>query len=73
MKLDTGYYKRSYDDEWISSSEYLKIGKGFLSNNITYSIEGNLNAAKVLKLKLNINEADSAKKFHLILFETVII
>lgn len=56
--LKTGYYNRLYDDEWFSSSNYLELGDGILSNNIAYYVSGSRTAVTSLKLKLNVNEPD---------------
>lgn len=69
-KLNTGYYKKSYDDEWFASSTLVSIGKGVLSNNLAYYIEGNSHAAKILKIKLNMNDLNDAKELHHKLLET---
>jgi hypothetical protein len=58
--LSTRDYHRSFEDEWFASSAMIEIGNGVMPNNIAYYIEGHEAAAKVLKVKLNVNEPSSA-------------
>lgn len=63
--IKTGYYKELYDDgEWFSSSPPLEMGEGILPNNIAFYIEGNKDAAKSLKLVINVNNPEDAKLVH---------
>lgn len=68
-KLETGYYKHSYDNEWYTSSSYLELDKGVLANNLSYHVEGDAASVKVLKVKLNINEPSINKQSKNILIE----
>lgn len=57
MGVETGHYSHSYENEWGASSPMRELGKGdgIWRNNIAYYIDGTEHAAKVLKVKLNIN------------------
>ncbi|WP_041416202.1 MULTISPECIES: hypothetical protein [Serratia] len=55
--LSTGFYNRSFEDEWFASSQMEEFSDGIIPDNITYYIEGSEDAAKILKLKVNVNDA----------------
>lgn len=57
MGVETGHYSHRYENEWGASSPMRELGKGdgIWRNNIAYYIDGTEHAAKVLKVKLNIN------------------
>lgn len=55
--LATGDYHRSYDGQWCASSSMRKLNETVLfPDNIAYYIEGDEEAAKRLKVKLNVND-----------------
>lgn len=58
--LKTGLYHESYD-EWCALSNYLDLEESMLTlpNNLAYYVYGNQTQAKILKLKLNINNIKS--------------
>lgn len=62
--LKMGHYKKLYQDEWSASSPYLKIGDGFMANEIAYYIEGDSAAVKQLKLKADISEPEKSAEAH---------
>ncbi|AZE10989.1 hypothetical protein C4K05_2768 [Pseudomonas chlororaphis subsp. aureofaciens] len=55
--ISTRHYNLQYADQWSASSEMYEIGSGLLSDNIAYYVEGVEGVAKVLKIKLNVNDA----------------
>ncbi len=55
----TGYYNKSYGNEWSASSPMIELGSELLPDNIAYYIEGVEGVAKKLKLNLNINGLSS--------------
>lgn len=55
--LSTGFYNRSFDDVWFASSPMKEFGDGIIPDNIAYYVEGSEDVAKVLKLKVNVNDA----------------
>ena len=63
----TGFYSKSYGNEWSASSPMMKLGNEILPDNIAYYVEGVEGIAKKLKLSLNINDSSRAilsrKKF----------
>lgn len=67
--LKTSDYHRTYDDEWWASSTYLTINEESLfSSNIAYYISGDEQAAKRVKLVLNVNNNEDSEvaeaRFH---------
>lgn len=59
--IETGHYSHGFDDEWFASSPMREFGDGVIwKNNIAYYIEGDGNAAAMLKLKLNVNDLASS-------------
>lgn len=55
--LATGDYHRFYDGQWYASSPMRKLNEtSILPDNIAYYIEGDENAAKRLKVRLNVND-----------------
>lgn len=67
ISLSTHDYHPSYDGMWFANSSMVELGGGFLPNNIAYYVEGDEQAAKRLKIILNINHpidcADSESHF----------
>ncbi|MCA8900387.1 MAG: hypothetical protein KDA53_03985 [Hyphomonas sp.] len=59
--LTTGDYHES-DGEWFASSPPKEINDGLIPDNIAYYVEGNENAATVLKLVLNVNTQASPQQ-----------
>lgn len=55
--LSTGFYNRSFEEEWFALSPMKEFSDGIISDNITYYVEGSEGVAKVLKLKVNVNDA----------------
>jgi hypothetical protein len=53
--LETKDYHRLYD-EWLASSDYLKLGDSVLDNNLAYYIRGDELVVTELELVLNVNE-----------------
>lgn len=54
--LVTGHYNKIFD-EWQASS-IMELGKELIPDNIAYYVQGTENIANVLKIKLNINDAN---------------
>lgn len=52
----TGHYNFRYTDQWSAFSEMYEIGDGLLCDNFAYYVEGIEGIAKVLKIKLNVND-----------------
>lgn len=55
--LSTGFYNRSFEEEWFASSPMKEFSDGIIPDNIAYYVEGSEDVAKVLKLKVNVNDA----------------
>ena len=55
--LNTGFYNNIFEDEWFASSPMKEFSDGIIPDNIAYYIEGSEKIAKVLKLKVNVNDA----------------
>lgn len=55
--LGTGFYNRSFEEEWFASSPMKEFSDGIIPDNITYYLEGSEDVAKVLKLIVNVNDA----------------
>ncbi|MBF8999767.1 hypothetical protein [Vibrio nitrifigilis] len=55
--LSTGFYNRSFEEEWFASSPMKEFGDGIIPDNIAYYVEGSEDVAKVLKLKVNVNDS----------------
>lgn len=53
----TGYYSKSYGNEWSASSSMMELGSDFLPDNIAYYVEGIEGVARKLKLNLNVNDS----------------
>lgn len=53
--IPTNHYKRCFDNEWQSISDYVKLGEEITDNNIAYYVVGEQSVAKSLKLVLNVN------------------
>ncbi|WP_312225345.1 hypothetical protein [Stutzerimonas nitrititolerans] len=73
--LATGHYNKLFDNEWHASSPMVDIGKEIIPDNIAYYVEGIEGIAKVLKIKLNINDSSrthSSREKLLALAETLI-
>lgn len=55
--LSTGFYNRSFEEEWFASSPMEEFDDGIIPVNIAYYVEGSEDVAKVLKIKVNVNDA----------------
>nr|WP_269093535.1 MULTISPECIES: hypothetical protein [unclassified Photobacterium] len=55
--LSTGFYNKSFEEEWLASSPMKEFSDGIIPDNIAYYVEGSEDVAKVLKLKVNVNDA----------------
>ncbi|KFK96452.1 MULTISPECIES: hypothetical protein [unclassified Serratia (in: enterobacteria)] len=55
--LSTGFYNRFFEEEWLASSQMEEFGDGIIPDNIAYYVEGSEDIAKILKLKVNVNDA----------------
>ncbi|PCC10721.1 hypothetical protein CIK86_16635 [Pseudoalteromonas sp. JB197] len=55
--LSTGFYNKSFEEEWLASSPMEEFSDGIIPDNIAYYVEGSEDVAKVLKLKVNVNDA----------------
>lgn len=60
--LSTGFYNRSFEEEWSASSPMKEFSDGIIPDNIAYYVEGSENVAKVLKLKVNVNDASRSQQ-----------
>lgn len=60
--LGTGFYNKMFEDEWSASSSMKEFGDGFIQDNIVYYVEGSEEVAKVLKLKVSVNDAVRTRK-----------
>lgn len=60
--LSTGFYNRSFEEEWFASSPMKEFSDGIIPDNITYYVEGSEDVAKILKLKVNVNDASRTDK-----------
>lgn len=54
--LNTGFYKNIFEDKWCALSPMKEFSDGIIPDNIAYYIEGSEKVAKVLKLKVNVND-----------------
>jgi hypothetical protein len=73
--LATGHYNKLFDNEWFASSPMAEFGNGIVPDNIAYYVEEVEGIAKILKVKLNINDSSrshSSRKRLLDLAETLI-
>lgn len=60
--LSTGFYNKSFKEEWSASSPMKEFGDGIIPNNIAYSVEGSKDVAKILKLNVNVNNASKSRQ-----------
>ena len=60
--LSTGFYNRLFEDEWYALSPMQEFSDGIIPNNIAYYVEGTEGVAKVLKLKVNVNDATRTRQ-----------
>lgn len=60
--LSTGFYNRSFEEEWFASSPMKEFSDGIIPDNIAYYLEGSEDVAKVLKLKVNVNDASRTRQ-----------
>lgn len=60
--FDTGFYNRSYDEEWFASSAMVEFGGGILSDNIAYYTEGTEDVVNTLKIKVNVNDVNRSEE-----------
>ena len=58
--LNTGFYNRSFEEDWFASSPMKEFSNGIIPDNIAYYVEGSEDVAKALKLKVNVNDASRA-------------
>ena len=63
--LSTRGWKNYYDDVYGCTSPYKEFGSGYpLKNNLAYYVEGTATTVRQLKLVVNVNNRDEAKKAH---------
>lgn len=55
--LSTGFYNRSFEEEWLASSQMVDFSDGIMPDNIGYYVEGSQDVAKVLKLKVSVHDS----------------
>ncbi|WP_409421508.1 hypothetical protein ABHF91_00245 [Pseudaeromonas sp. ZJS20] len=55
--LSTGFYNNLFEEEWFATSPMEDFSDGIIPDNISYYVEGSREVAKVLKLKVNVNDA----------------
>lgn len=55
--LSTGFYDRYFEEEWFASSQPEEISDGIIPDNVAYYVEGSQDVAKLLKLKMNVNDS----------------
>ena len=73
--LSTRGWKNYYDNVWGCTSPYKEIRSSgpswapALKNNLAYYVEGTATTVRELKLVLNVNKRDEAKKAHAELFK----
>lgn len=60
--FETGFYNRSYDEEWFASSRMVEFGGGLLADNIAYYTEGTEDIVNTLKIKVNVNDASRSEE-----------
>lgn len=73
--LASGHYNKLFDNEWHASSPMVALGSESIPDNVAYYVEGIEGIAKILKIKLNINDSSrshSSRKRLLDLAETLI-
>jgi len=58
--VTTGYYNFYSAECWFASSKMYEIGEGLFCDNFTYYVEGVEGIAKVLKIKMNVNDFNRA-------------
>ena len=58
----TGHYNLIFADQWCASSKKHDIGDDLLCDNFAYYVEGVEGVAKVLKIKLNVNDSSRARQ-----------
>ena len=56
--LSTGFYNNNvFEYEWFAASRMQEFSDGIFPDNISYYVEGSEEVVKVLKLKVNVNDA----------------
>ncbi|OBA10653.1 hypothetical protein A9988_15870 [Acinetobacter calcoaceticus] len=55
--LNTRFYNNICEDEWVASSPMKEFSDGIIPDNIAYYVEGSEKIAKMLKLKVNVNDS----------------
>lgn len=60
--VSTGHYNLIFADQWCASSKMHDIGDDLLCDNFAYYVEGVEGVAKVLKIKLNVNDNSRARQ-----------
>jgi len=58
--VSTGHYNLIFADQWCASSKMHDVGDDLLCDNFAYYVEGVEGVAKVLKIKLNVNNNSRA-------------
>ena len=73
--VKTGYYNFYSTDQWYASSNVYEIGDDLFCDNLTYYVEGIEGIAKVLKIKMNVNDSSRANHANekLVAFSEVLI
>lgn len=73
--IATGHYNKLFDNEWHASSPMVELGSEVIPDNIAYYVDGIEGIAKILKIKININDSSrshSSREKLLDLAETLI-
>ncbi|WP_172566488.1 hypothetical protein [Vibrio fluvialis] len=60
--LSTGFYNKSFEEKWLAFSPMEEYSDSIIPDNIAYYVEGYEDVAKVLKLKVNVNDASRAQQ-----------
>lgn len=60
--VSTGHYNLIFSDQWCASSKMYDIGDDLLCDKFAYYVEGVEGVAKVLKIKLNVNDNSRARQ-----------
>lgn len=60
--ISTGHYNLIFSNQWCASSKMYDIGDDLLCDNFAYYVDGVAGVAKVLKIKLNVNDNSRARQ-----------
>lgn len=60
--LGTGFYNNIFGVEWSASSPMKEFGDGIIPDNVAYYVEGSEKVANILKIKVNVNDADRSEQ-----------